>query len=116
MKISGCAFERNTAGEFGGAGVFRNLGGLSWSSSNVKQCTAKLGGGIFLTNNAGMLMLGPDPSREKNEHVNSLFEGNMAVDGGGMMCAMCGELQLFSSCSIFLFHLSYWVRVKHCGK
>lgn len=99
MNIKSCIFEKNTARRSGGAAVFRNLGLLSWSSSNVKDCTAEIGGGVLLTNNAKMILLGPDPSRKNNEHSNSVFKGNLAVDGAGMMCAMCGEDYSLLSCS-----------------
>lgn len=90
VSIDICTFENNSATSAGGAAVFRNTALVKWFRSNVTNCRAQIGGGVLLTNKAGMEILGPDPLTP-NAHEKSVFEGNVAIDGGGLMCALCGE-------------------------
>ena len=68
----------------GGAILERNYLPLFWRNNTVKGNSAHFGGGMFLTNGASITITITPVGVSK-----SMFEGNIARDGGAFMCFGC---------------------------
>ena len=95
IQIDGCTFEGNEAGQAGGAALLRNSGNIVASNATWSKNKADLGGAILLTNGAQFKAKPAEGSSEDgSSEQQNLFEANSAVDGGGLMCAGCGVMEL----------------------
>ena len=95
IRIDGCTFERNEAGQAGGAALLRNSGNIIARNTTWSGNTAGLGGAILLTNGAQFTAKSASGSSgDTTSDGRNRFEENSAVDGGGLMCAGCGILEL----------------------
>ncbi|GMH38052.1 hypothetical protein BSKO_05936 [Bryopsis sp. KO-2023] len=89
-SFNGCTFDGNVAKKAGGGVMVRN-GFVDWVNSNVTNCKAEVGGGMLITNNADMQIVGPGVEGQTIVgNSNSVFGNNIAVDGGGISCVFCG--------------------------
>ena len=70
----------------GGAILERNSLPLFWRNNTVKGNSAHFGGGMFLTNGASITITITAVDVSK-----SMFEGNIAYDGGAFMCFGCSK-------------------------
>ena len=95
IQIDGCTFEGNEAGQAGGAALLRNSGNIVARNATWSKNKADLGGAILLTNGAQFKAKPAEGSSEDgSSEQQNLFDTNSAVDGGGLMCAGCGVMEL----------------------
>ncbi|GMH37853.1 hypothetical protein BSKO_05737 [Bryopsis sp. KO-2023] len=95
VRVDSCVFARNVAVRAGGGALFRNVGHLRWVASNVTASSAELGGGVLLTNNAQMSIVGPSMMEGTSPgDQKSVFQGNRAIDGAGLLCLFCASANL----------------------
>lgn len=94
LKITRCNFRQNRAELGGGAVLLRNIGQTLWKANEVVGNFASLGGGLLLTNNAFLFMIGQARGGDGTPVSGkaSLFENNTALDGGAIACVMCGRV------------------------
>eukprot|EP00210_Caulerpa_lentillifera_P002185 g2099.t1 len=94
-QIEECVFEGNYANITGGAVTLRYIGQLNWYSTNATRNIARQGGAIMLTNQAGFHVRGLSVNRDGDTAgVPSVFTQNAALDGGAIMCAGCGPVDI----------------------
>jgi len=97
-EIQNCIFKENKASGAGGGVLARNTGSIRLAATTFSRNTADFGGGIMLTNSAMLSGLGlAGIHLRRRRGVPNLFTGNSAVDGGGLMCAGCGDVRLDDS-------------------
>eukprot|EP00803_Ostreobium_quekettii_P003270 evm.model.scf_1296.1 EVM.evm.TU.scf_1296.1 scf_1296:1031-7786(-) len=106
MQVSGCEFEANQAETAGGAVLARNIENLAWNASNVIRNEAQMGGGVMITNAASLMVQGVNLDVNATTGTvfippgggtKSVFEGNVAFDGGGLMCYGCDSISIQSA-------------------
>eukprot|EP00210_Caulerpa_lentillifera_P009531 g9089.t1 len=94
-EIQYCLFNNNVASGAGGGFLARNTGAIQLEGSMFSKNNAAFGGGVMLTNSASMAAIGlTGLSPDQREGVANRFVSDSAVDGGGLMCAACGDLDL----------------------
>lgn len=91
VLISRCEFNRNNATQGGGAIVLRNVNTPSLPRCNFSRNEALVGGALFITNGAGL-----DAVRGKENEL-SIFEGNLAFDGGAVFGLGSGSVKFEST-------------------
>eukprot|EP00803_Ostreobium_quekettii_P001172 evm.model.scf_388.6 EVM.evm.TU.scf_388.6 scf_388:61491-71525(-) len=106
MEVSGCLFEGNQADTAGGAVLARNIENLVWDANNLTRNQAEMGGGLMLTNAAQLMVQGVNLDIDTTTGLvfipsgggmKSMFEENIAFDGGGLMCYGCGATSIQSA-------------------
>eukprot|EP00210_Caulerpa_lentillifera_P003173 g3032.t1 len=91
-QIQYCNFEGNEASGAGGGLLARNTGSIQLEESSFSRNTAAFGGGIMLTNGAMLRAVGRVRFSSDQGVVLNRFISNFAVNGGGLMCTACGDL------------------------
>ncbi|GMH42716.1 hypothetical protein BSKO_10635 [Bryopsis sp. KO-2023] len=92
FKLHGSHFKSNSAEVAGGAVLLRNTGNVDWAANSVVENHARVGGGLFSTNNAFLTITGVPRKRDGEPLTESfsIFKENSAEIGGGMACVACG--------------------------
>ena len=86
-QISTCRFANNRASLGGGAIIFRNVAAPLVSATGFKNNTAFMGGAIFVTSGAGLILSTFSSSL-------SPFESNTAFDGGAIFGIGSGTVDI----------------------
>lgn len=90
-----CRFEENYAHETGGAVILRYIGQLNWYSCNATRNLARQGGAVMVTNQAGFHVRGLSVNLDETTNgIPSVFTENEALEGGAIMCAGCGPVDI----------------------